>query len=112
MNKVHFSPSIDKFLIEKIARIQKARIEGLKIEIETETSNLISTETQLSELENKGKNISDEIKKYQTQLNNLNTKYDNLKENIKDLNKVSKESEKELFAMKNVYFYILIRVSF
>ena len=82
--------------------MQKIKIEGLKIEIESASSALQTKESQVSELENKGRNISDDSKKYQMQLNNLSAKYDNIRESIKELNKVSKEGEKELAVSKNV----------
>lgn len=82
--------------------MQKIKIEGLKIEIESASSVLQTKESQVSELENKGRNISDDSKKYQLQLNNLSAKYDNIRESIKDLNKLSKEGEKELAISKNV----------
>ena len=85
-------------------RLQKIKIEGLKIEIESAASVLQTKENQVSELENKGKNISDDSKKYQMQLNNLSAKYDSIKESIRELNKLSKESEKELASAKNVKF--------
>ena len=82
--------------------MQKIKIEGLKIEIESASSALQTKESQVSELENKGRNISDDSKKYQMQLNNLSAKYDNIRESIKELNKVSKEGEKELAVSINV----------
>ena len=87
--------------------MQKIKIEGLKIEIESASSFLQTKESQVSELENKGKNISDDSKKYQMQLNNLSAKYDNIRESIKELNKFSKESEKELAISKNVKIHYL-----
>lgn len=84
--------------------MQKIKIEGLRIEIESASSALQTKESQVSELENKGKNISEDSKKYQMQLNNLSAKYDNIRESIKELNKLSKESEKELAISKNVAF--------
>ena len=82
--------------------MQKIKTVGLKIEIESAASALQTKENQVFELENKGKNITDETKKYINQLNNLNLKYDNIKENIKELNKSCKEQEKELNLSKNV----------
>ena len=82
--------------------MQKIKIEGLKIEIESAASVLQTKDNQVSELENKGKNITEETKKYQMQLNNLSSKYDNIKGNIRELNKLCKENEKQLANSKNV----------
>ena len=85
-------------------RMQKIKIESLKIEIESANNTLQTKENQVSELENKGKNISDETKKYQNQLNNLNSKCESIKDSIKDFNKLCKEHEKELLSSKTVLF--------
>lgn len=85
--------------------MQKTKLEALKIELESETSTLISKETQVSELENKGKNITEETKKYLSQMNNLNQKLENLKEIIKEQNNSAKENEKELQISKNVTIF-------
>lgn len=66
---------------------------------------MISKETQVSELENKGKNITDETKKYLNQMNNLSQKLENLKEIIKEHNTSAKENEKELQISKNVIYF-------
>lgn len=84
--------------------MQKIKLEAYKIEIESAASIFQTKENQVSELENKGKSIIEETKKYQNQLNNLNTKYESLKEAIKEGNKLSKEQEKQLLISKNVSF--------
>lgn len=78
------------------------KLDNLKIEIESKNSELEMKDCQINELDNKGKDIKEDSRKYLNQINSLNKRFETLTNSITSINQNIKEIEKEGMGSKNV----------
>jgi len=85
---------------ERTIQIQKAKIETLVAEVEKMAHNLRLKESYIEELESKGKNISEESKKYVNQVTSLMEKLEDTKKELSQQTQKLQLKDKEIQNLK------------
>ncbi|CAD8068993.1 unnamed protein product [Paramecium primaurelia] len=84
---------------KKILRMQSLKVEALKQELDNLIQQNKMKENLIQEIEQKGKNIQDQTKKYNAQIVNLNEKYEQFRQKLQETQQKTKASEKENLAI-------------
>ncbi len=84
--------------------MQKAKIETLVAELEKLVHTVKLKESYIEELESKGKNISEESKKYVTQITTLTEKLETAKKEVAQATHKIQLKDKEVQNLKKVVY--------
>ena len=98
--------SYNFFNVDKIIKFQRAKIENLQAEIEKLINTIQLKDSQITEIESKGKNISEESKKYVNQITTLNEKLEITKKQLTEQTSKHESQEKELITIRKVIFLL------
>ena len=89
-------------------QLQLAKIENLKSNFDTLNYEITSKNIQINEIQNEGKNIGEERKKYLQQINLIQKKIEDYKNKINQINvkqNQKKKSKNEINKVLNVFFF-------
>ncbi|CAD8166982.1 unnamed protein product [Paramecium octaurelia] len=84
---------------KKILRMQSLKADALKQELDNILQQNKMKENLIQEIEQKGKNISDQTKKYNAQIVSLNEKYEQFRQKLLETQQKTKALEKENLAI-------------
>lgn len=82
--------------------MQRAKIEAFEVELEKLANTLRLKESYIEELESKGKNISEESKKYVNQITSLTEKLESAKKELGQATQKVTLKDKEIANLKKV----------
>lgn len=83
--------------------MQRAKIEAFEVELEKLANTLRLKESYIEELESKGKNISEESKKYVNQITSLTDKLESAKKELGQTTQKLTLKDKEIANLKKVW---------
>jgi peptidoglycan hydrolase CwlO-like protein len=88
--------------LAKTIQFQKAKIEALAAELDRMSNIVKVKESQIEEIESKGKSISEESKKYVNQITQLNEKLEVTRKQLAEVNHKFETQNRELVNIKKV----------